>query len=137
MLRSEHVIARLQKGRLQPHRLSASDGQTLETAEAMCRLYEEHLGRPRRELEETVSVAEEDLGPRLDPRRGFKVVRALAKLLEERAEWAEPAFSDPYTLRTRIFELAAALPSRPLPIPVCSEPQLETTYSRRQPGRRG
>lgn len=113
MLRGEHVIARLYRGRLQPHRLSASDEQTTETADALCRLYGEHLGRPRRELEGAVSAAEEELGPSLDPRRGFKVVRALAKLLEERAEWSESATSDPYTVRTRLFELAAALPEPP------------------------
>jgi len=40
-------------------------------------------------------------------------VRALAKLLEERAEWSEATAADPYTVRTRIFELAAALPEPP------------------------
>lgn len=113
MLRGEHVIARLYRGRLQPHRLSASDERTVETAESMCHIYDEHLGHTRRGLEGAVSAAEEELGPRLDPRRGFKVVRALAKLLEERAEWAEPAAADPYTVRTRIFELSAALPEPP------------------------
>lgn len=119
MLRGEHVIARLHRGRLQPHRLSLSNERTVETAKALCRLYGEHLGRPRRELEGAVSTAEEELGSSLDSRRGFKVVRALAKLLEERAEWTEPATSDPYTVRTRLFELAAALPEPP-----ASEPGL-------------
>lgn len=119
MLRGEHVIARLYRGRLQPHRISASDKRTAETAEALCRLYAEHLGRPRKELEEAVSATEEELGPALDPRRGFKVVRALAKLLEERAEWSEPTVADPYQVRTRLFELAAALPEPP-----ASEPGL-------------
>jgi uncharacterized protein len=113
VLRGEHVIARLYRGRLQPHRLSPSDERTAETAEALCRLYAEHLGRPRGELEEAVSAAEEELGSRLDPRRGFKVVRALAKLLEERAEWSEATAADPYTVRTRLFELTAALPEPP------------------------
>lgn len=113
MLRGEHVIARLHRGRLQPHRLSPADERTVETAEALCRLYAEHLGRPRGELEGAVSAAEEELGPPLDPRRGFKVVRALAKLLEERAEYSEATVADPYTVRTRVFELAAALPEPP------------------------
>jgi predicted nuclease of restriction endonuclease-like RecB superfamily len=119
VLRGEHVIARLYRGRLQPHRLSASDERTVEAAKSLCRLYDKHLGHPRRELEGAASSAEEELGSRLDPRRGFKVVRALAKLLDEHAEWSEPATSDPYTLRTRIFELAAALPEPP-----ASEPGL-------------
>ena len=113
MLRGEHVMARLYRGKLTPHRLSPDNQRTIDTAEAMCSLYEEHLGRPRRELEGAASAAEEELGSRLDPRRGFRVVRALAKLLEERAEWSEPTAADPYHVRTRLFELAAALPEPP------------------------
>lgn len=113
MLRGEHVMARLYRGKLTPHHLSASSERAIETAEAMCSLYEEHLGRSRRELEEAASAAEEEMGSRLDPRRGFRVVRALAKLLEERAEWSEPTQADPYHVRTRLFELAAALPEPP------------------------
>lgn len=119
MLRGEHVMARLYRGRLTPHRLSADNERAAETAETLCALYDEHLGRPRRELEEAVSATEEGLGARLDPRRGFRVVRALSKLLEERAEWSEPTAADPYHVRTRLFELAAALPTPP-----ASEPDL-------------
>ncbi|MGH3089317.1 MAG: DUF790 family protein, partial [Rubrobacteraceae bacterium] len=56
---------------------------------------------------------EEELGPRLDVRRGFRIVRALGKLLEERSEWAASTLTDPYTLRTRVFELASELPELP------------------------
>ena len=67
------------------------------------------------------------MGPRLDSRRGFKVVRALAKLLEERAGWTAPTEADPYTVRTRLFELAAAMPELPV-----SEPGLLDAASREQ-----
>ncbi|CAA9442154.1 MAG: Hypothetical protein (associated with DNA helicase - Rad25 homolog) [uncultured Rubrobacteraceae bacterium] len=113
MLRGEHVMARLMRGRLVPHRLSPNDERTREVAEALVDLYASHLGKPRAELEEELSLLEEELGPRLDVRRGFKVLRGLAKLLEERSEWAAPTEADPYTLRTRLFELAAALPELP------------------------
>ncbi len=113
MLRGEHVIAHLYRGHLTPHRLSIDNERAAETAETLCALYEEHLGQPRRELEEAVSAAEEELGSRLDPRRGFRVVRALAKLLEERTEFSEATAADPYHVRTRLFELAAALPEPP------------------------
>ena len=113
MLRGEHVIARLARGRLVPHRLSSDDARTVEVARELCEVYAGHLRRPRAELERRLSGLEEELGPRLDARRGFKIVRALAKLLEELAEWETPAGSDPYTIRTRIFELAAALPEPP------------------------
>jgi uncharacterized protein len=113
MLRSEHVIARLSRGRLVPHQLSKSDPRALEVAEELCEAYAEHVGGLRSRLEEELAVREEELGPRLDPRRGFRIVRALSKLLEERATWGTPTAADPYTIRTRIFELAAALPEPP------------------------
>jgi predicted nuclease of restriction endonuclease-like RecB superfamily len=113
MLRSEHVMARLNRGRLVPHRLSPDDERVLHVAEALCDLYARRVGSPRSRLERELTAMEEDLGPGLDPRRGFRIVRALAKLLEERAGWTAPTEADPYTLRTRIFELAAALPEPP------------------------
>ena len=119
MLRGEHVIARLARGRLVPHRLSPEDGRVLEVARELCDLYRAHLHGPRSELEGRLSGLEEELGPRIDARRGFKIVRALAKLLEELAAWGAPTEADPYTVRTRVFELAAALPEPP-----ASEPGL-------------
>ena len=113
MLRSEHVIARLLRGKLFPHWLSPEEGRVWEIVEALIALYAEHGGKPRAQLEAELVLLEEELGPHLDPRRGFKILRALAKLLEERARWAPPTEADPYTLRTRIFELAAALPEFP------------------------
>jgi predicted nuclease of restriction endonuclease-like RecB superfamily len=113
MLRSEHVMARLQRGRLVPHRLSPEDERVLNVATELCDLYAANVGSPRAGLERELALREEDLGPGLDARRGFRIVRALSKLLEERAGWGAPVGSDPYTLRTRIFELAAALPEPP------------------------
>jgi predicted nuclease of restriction endonuclease-like RecB superfamily len=109
VLRSEHVIARLSRGKLVSHRLSKDDARVLEVAEELCALYAGHVGHPRARLEEDLTAREEELGPRLDARRGFRVVRGLSKLLEERASWASPTAADPYAVRTRVFELAAAL----------------------------
>jgi predicted nuclease of restriction endonuclease-like RecB superfamily len=119
VLRGEHVIARLARGRLVPHRLSPDDGRVVEVASELCEIYVAHLHGPRAGLEDRISELEEELGPRLDARRGFKIVRALAKLLEELATWETPTESDPYTVRTRVFELAAVLPEPP-----ASEPGL-------------
>jgi uncharacterized protein len=113
MLRSEHVIARLTRGRLITHRLSKEDPRVLEVAQALCGVYAEHVGQPRARLEAELAAREEELGPRLDARRGFRIVRGLSKLLEERASWDSPTAADPYAIRTRIFELAAALPEPP------------------------
>ena len=52
MLRSEHVIARLTRGRLITHRLSKEDPHVLEVAQALCGVYAEHVGQPRARLEE-------------------------------------------------------------------------------------
>ena len=125
MLRSEHVMARVARGRLVPHHLSTDDAKIQEAAAQMCELYAAHVGEPRFRLEEDVAITEAALGPRLDARRGFKIVRALAKLLEERCEWSPPTAVDPYTIRTRMFELAAALPELP-----AMEPGLLETVTR-------
>ncbi|HJQ29416.1 MAG TPA: DUF790 family protein [Rubrobacter sp.] len=131
MLRSEHVMARLNRGRLVPHRLSPDDPRALDVAGELCDLYAAHVGLPRSPLERELTLREEDLGPGLDARRGFKIVRALAKLLEERASWTEPTEADPYTLRTRIFELAAALPEPPAAQPgLLESPTREDVLSR-------
>jgi len=113
MLRSEHVMARLNRGRLVPHKLSPDDARVLAVADELCDLYAGHVGSPRFSLERELALKEEDLGPGLDARRGFRIVRALSKLLEERTGWGAPTETDPYTLRTRVFELAAALPEPP------------------------
>jgi len=106
-------MARLSRGKLVPHQLSPDDKRAREVAGVLVGLYADHVGAPRARLEAELSILEEELGPRLDSRRGFRILRALAKLLEERSTWASPTEADPYTLRTRLFELAAALPELP------------------------
>jgi predicted nuclease of restriction endonuclease-like RecB superfamily len=106
-------MARLNRGRLLTHRLSPDDRRALAVAGELCDLYAAHVGLPRSRLERELAVREEELGPGLHSRRGFRIVRALSKLLEERASWTAPTEADPYTLRTRVFELAATLPEPP------------------------
>jgi predicted nuclease of restriction endonuclease-like RecB superfamily len=118
-------MARLNRGRLVTHRLSPDDQRALAVAAELCDLYAAHTGLPRSRLERELVVREEGLGPGLDPRRGFRIVRALSKLLEERSGWIAPTEADPYTLRTRVFELAAALPEPP-----AAEPGLLETPTR-------
>lgn len=113
MLRAEHVIARYSRGALIPHRLSPENERVREVADVLVALYADHAEKPKRKLEAELALLEEELGPRLDARRGFKILRALAKLLEERTTWDSPTEADPYTLRTRVFELAAAMPELP------------------------
>jgi uncharacterized protein len=112
-------MARLSRGRLVPHRLSPDDDRVVEAAQELCDVYAAHRNGPRAALEARVAALEEEIGPRLDARRGFRIVRGLAKLLEERSNWVAPTDADPYTVRTRVFELTAALPEPP-----ASEPGL-------------
>jgi hypothetical protein len=124
-------MARLNRGRLVPHRLSPDVRHAREVAAELCEVYATHVGHPRSVLERELVAREEELGPALDPRRGFRIVRALSKLLEERAGWVSPTDADPYTLRTRIFELAAALPEPPAAEPGLLEvPTREDVLSR-------
>jgi predicted nuclease of restriction endonuclease-like RecB superfamily len=124
-------MARLNRGRLVPHRLSPDDRRAAGVADELCELYAAHVGEPRATLERELAAREEELGPGLDARRGFRIVRALAKLLEERAGWVSPTDADPYTLRTRVFELAAALPEPPAAEPGLLEvPTREDVLSR-------
>src|SRR5215204_3471261 len=134
MLRSEHVIARLSRGRLVPHRLSTDDPRVFEVVRELCELYAGHVGGPRARLEEHLAVREEELGPRLDARRGFRILRGLSKLLEERAEWTSPTAADPYTIRTRVFELAAALRSEEHTSELQSHRDLHSFPTRRSSG---
>lgn len=106
-------MARLYRGRLFPHRLDPKDKKVLEAAAAAISAYEEHVGGVRSELVSALSELEETAGPKLDARRGFRIVRAFGKLLEERAQWSAPTEVDAYLLRTRIYELASALPEMP------------------------
>ena len=119
MLRGEHVMARHARGELVPHHLPPGNEKALAVAGELCDLYAAHAeaGYPRSQLEKSLTAAEEEYGPRLDSRRGFKIVRSLAKLLEERSTWVSPTTADPYTIRTRIFELAAAQPELPVEQP--------------------
>lgn len=113
MLRTEHVMARLNRGRLVPHRLDPTNEKILEAASEVIRCYEEHVGGTRSALEAELNRLEAEAGPRLDTRRGFRIIRAFGKLLEERSEWSAPAETDPYILRTRVYDLASALPEPP------------------------
>ncbi|CAN5892487.1 DUF790 family protein [soil metagenome] len=127
MLRGEHVIARLARGRVYPHRLSSDQKHAVKVAEELCALYDDHIDKPRSELVAGLAAIEEELGPRLDSRRGFKIARALAKLLDEQAQWTSPTSADPYTVRTRLFELAASMPELP-----ASDPGLLETATREE-----
>jgi len=70
-----------------------------ETAETLIQIFEEHLGEPKGELEETIdelTVADTD----------YKVVQGLAKLLKDECEFETVAAADPREIRQQLFEKA-------------------------------
>ncbi|MGH3086077.1 MAG: DUF790 family protein, partial [Rubrobacteraceae bacterium] len=63
MLRSEHVMARLSRGRVIPHSLSERDESAIEAASEIRELYADHVGKTRAELGSKLTAKEEELGP--------------------------------------------------------------------------
>ena len=110
MLRSEHVIARLSRGRILPlparaRRPARPGGGTRASA-----AYAGHVGGPRSHLERP-GVREEELGPRLDARRDSGSCAGSPS--SSRSVRGPPPPRPTRTPRTRVFELAAALPEPP------------------------
>jgi predicted nuclease of restriction endonuclease-like RecB superfamily len=81
--------------------IDPDDHQYRETARELIQIFEDHLGEPKGELEETIdqlTVADTD----------YKVVQGLAKLLHDESEFATVAAADPREIRQRLFENANA-----------------------------
>ena len=137
MLRSEHVMARLYRGRLVPHRLSPDDRRALAVAEELCDLYAAHVGLT--EIPPGAGADGSGGGSRSRPRppQGFKIVRALSKLLEERA--VGPLRPRPTLTRSAPASSSSLrpCPNRRLRRRVCSRSRHAGTCSRRSPWRPG
>ena len=110
MLTSDLVQTRLYKGELRPRYLKVEDGERLTLAGRLIGLFEEHVGRPRFELD---AALKEVLGSGT----AFQLHRALAKLLRDRCSFETESPVEPIELRRRVFEAAAARYQRPLLMP--------------------
>lgn len=106
MLPAELLVARVRRGRLYPLFLRMAE-EELYVAEELLRIFEEHVGRRRGELEASLEELEETafrLGVH------YKVVRGLAHLLLRGATFSKPIQGlDPVRVRLEVFRRAGAL----------------------------
>lgn len=105
MLTADLIRPVVRSGVLTVRYLDTENTELLSAAEQLIDLWTRHVGKPRATLDEAM---EELVG---DETR-FLVLRGLAKLLDDRAQWAMAAAVDPATARQAVFEAAAA--ARPI-----------------------
>lgn len=101
MLTADLARSRTRDGTVQPLFIDTDDPRYRETARELIQIFDDHLGEPKGELEETVdqlTVADTD----------YKIVQGLAKLLKDECEFETVAPVAPRTIRQRLFEKANA-----------------------------
>lgn len=82
MLTADLARSRVRDGEVRPLFIDISDERYRETAATLIELFEDHLGEPKGELEDAIdelTVADTD----------YKIVRGLAKLLEDECEFEQ------------------------------------------------
>lgn len=101
MLTSDLIRVRFRKGQIHPPYVDEQDRDCLGVAETLIRVFEGHVGGTRQELEEELKDAAAG-------GTDFLFQRGLAKLLQDRCEFASASPVDPAELRRLAFEGAAA-----------------------------
>lgn len=99
MLTADLARSRTRDGTVRPLFIDSDDERYRETAAELIQIFEEHLGEPKGELEETIdqlTIADTD----------YKIVQGLAKLLQDECEFETIAAVDPQEIRRRLFEKA-------------------------------
>ncbi|MCQ4334781.1 DUF790 family protein [Natronomonas sp. F2-12] len=99
MLTADLARSRTRDGSIQPMFIDSDDERYRETAAELIQIFEEYLGEPKGELEETIdelTIADTD----------YKIVQGLAKLLQDECEFETVAAADPREIRQRLFEKA-------------------------------
>jgi predicted nuclease of restriction endonuclease-like RecB superfamily len=79
--------------------IDADEQHYRDTAEELIQVFEDHLGEPKGDLEDTIdqlTIADTD----------YKVVQGLAKLLKDGCEFGTVAAADPREIRQELFEKA-------------------------------
>ncbi|WP_338739394.1 DUF790 family protein [Haloplanus salilacus] len=101
MLTADLARSRRRNGTVSPLFIDPDDQQYRETAQELIQIFEDNLGEPKGELEETIdqlTVADTD----------YKIIQGLAKLLYDESEFATVAAAAPREIRQRLFEKANA-----------------------------
>jgi predicted nuclease of restriction endonuclease-like RecB superfamily len=99
VLTADLARSRTRDGTVRPLFIDADDSRYRETAAELIEIFEDHLGEPKGELEETIdqlTIADTD----------YKIVQGLAKLLKDECEFETVAPVDPREIRQRLFEKA-------------------------------
>ena len=99
MLTADLARSRTRDGTVTPLFIDTDEQQYRETAEELIHLFENHLGKAKGELEETIdelTIADTD----------YKVVQGLAKLLKDECEFETVAAAEPREIRQQLFEKA-------------------------------
>ena len=91
---------RVRNGEITTQSLSLDSRTARQTAADLIQIFQEHVDRPRWELDEAL---EEYEGVRLD----YPIIRGLAKVLRDGATFASSPQVSPVDLRTALFHLAA------------------------------
>lgn len=99
MLTADLARSRTYDGTVQPLFIDADEKRYRKTATDLIQIFEDHLGKPKGELEETIeelTVANTD----------YKIVQGLAKLLKDECEFETVAAVEPREIRQHLFEKA-------------------------------
>jgi len=99
VLTADLARSRTRDETIQPLFIDPDDERYRETAAELIRIFEEHLGEPKGEVEETIdqlTIADTD----------YKIVQGLAKLLQDECEFETVAAVAPREIRQQLFEKA-------------------------------
>jgi predicted nuclease of restriction endonuclease-like RecB superfamily len=99
MLTADLARSRRTDETISPLFIDADEQQYRETAAELIQIFEEHLGEPKGELEDTIdqlTIADTD----------YKIVQGLAKLLKDECEFETVAPVEPREIRHALFEKA-------------------------------
>ena len=99
MLTADLARSRRSDGQVRPLFIDPDEQRYRETAAELIGIFENHLGEPKGDLEETIdqlTVSDTD----------YKIVQGLAKLLTDECEFEVVAPVDPQEIRQELFELA-------------------------------
>ncbi len=97
MLTADLARSRTRNGTVQPLFIETDDQEYRETATELIQIFENHVGEPKGELEETIDqLTIEDTD--------YKIVQGLAKLLKDECEFETVAAADPQEIRQLLFK---------------------------------